>query len=99
METENLLTEEQVLQELEAKREFVLGLEPEEIVERLERALFETDVVLEGYNLVNNIAVGDGIALAGILKLREAVSEVMDWMVDKLLDDETIIDTEENDEL
>ena len=99
MEVEENLSEEQVLKELEEKREYILSLEPEEILNRLERALFETDVVLDGYNLVNNIAVGDGIALAGILKLREAVSEVMDWMVDKLLEDETEILTEDKDEL
>lgn len=97
MEEEYSLTEEQILEELEIKRKYILGLEPEEIIDRLEKSLFETDVVLEGYNLVNNIAVGDGIALAGIIKLREAVSEVMDWMIDKLLEDEN--ETEETDEL
>ena len=99
METENLLTEEQVLQELEIKRKYILSLDVEEIIERMEQALYNTDVVLEGYNLVNNIAVGDGIALAGILKLREVVSETMDWMIDKLLDEEETTELEENDEL
>lgn len=99
METENSLTEEQVLQELEIKRKYILSLDVEEIIERMEQALYNTDVVLEGYNLVNNIAVGDGIALAGILKLREVVSETMDWMIDKLLDEEETTELEENDEL
>lgn len=99
METENSLTEEQVLQELEVKRKYILSLDAEEIIERMEQALYNTDVVLEGYNLVNNIAVGDGIALAGILKLREVVSETMDWMIDKLLDEEETTEIEENDEL
>lgn len=98
MEIENNLSEEQILEHLQQKREFVVNLSIEEISDRLESALNETDVILEGYNLVNNIAVGDGIALAGILKLRETLTETLDWIIENLIEDENI-EILENDEL
>ena len=96
MEIENGMTEEEILEKLEEKRQQVINFSLEEILERLEKSLNDTDVVLDGYNLVNNIAVGDGIALAGILKLREVISETMDWMMANLDEEE---ETEENEEL
>lgn len=98
MEIENNLSEEQILEQLEKKREYIVNLSIEEISEKLESALNETDVILEGYNLVNNIAVGDGIALAGILKLRETLTETLDWIIENLIDDDNI-EILENDEL
>ena len=47
---------------------------------RLIKALDSTEVILEGYNLVTNINEGHGIAVAGIIRLREALAEAIDWI-------------------
>ena len=95
MEIVNNLTEQEILDKLEEKRQMVVNLSVEELLDRLEKSLHDTDVVLDGYNLVNNIAVGDGIALAGILKLRESITETIDWLMENLEEE----NTEENEEL
>lgn len=84
MEIEENMTEAEILEKLEEKRQLVISLTTDEIIERLEKALYNTEVVLDGYNLVNNITVGDGVALAGILKLRETISETLDWMLENI---------------
>ena len=67
-------------EELLKLQEFIRSLDAEEITDRLVKALDNTEVILEGYNLVTNINEGHGIAVAGIIKLREALAEAIDWI-------------------
>jgi hypothetical protein len=78
----NLDTEEELKLQEEFKKhqEFIIDLEPESLLERLIKALDSTEVILEGYNLVTNINEGHGIAVAGIIRLREALAEAIDWI-------------------
>jgi len=85
---ENVLAEE-----FSRRVEFIMSLEPSEIVARLEQVYDSTDVILEGYTLMENLTSGDGIASAGLIRLREAVSESIYWIrnyfnLDELPDDE-----------
>jgi hypothetical protein len=67
-------------EELLKLQEFIRTLDAEELTDRLVKALDNTEVILEGYNLVTNINEGHGIAVAGIIKLREALAEAIDWI-------------------
>lgn len=67
-------------EELLKLQEFIRTLDSEELTDRLVKALDNTEVILEGYNLVTNINEGHGIAVAGIIKLREALAEAIDWI-------------------
>jgi hypothetical protein len=67
-------------EEFKKHQEFIINLEPESLLERLIKALDSTEVILEGYNLVTNINEGHGIAVAGIIRLREALAEAIDWI-------------------
>jgi hypothetical protein len=72
--------EKKLQEEFKKHQEFIINLEPELLLERLIKALDSTEVILEGYNLVTNINEGHGIAVAGIIRLREALAEVIDWI-------------------
>ena len=47
-----------------------------------------TDVILEGYELVTNINEGHGIAIAGIIRLREALIDSIEWITNNLVEEE-----------
>jgi hypothetical protein len=100
----NIDTEEELKLQEEFKKhqEFIINLEPESLLERLIKALDSTEVILEGYNLVTNINEGHGIAVAGIIRLREALAEAIDWIDTNVNDVVLEIDEEgyeEGDEL
>jgi len=100
MESINMDTEKELQLQEEYKKhlENIRNLEPEELTERLAKALEATEVILEGYNLVTNINEGHGIAVAGIIKLRETISDTLEWLNYQIIEvDEE--DEEESDEL
>jgi hypothetical protein len=100
MESINMDTEKELQLQEEYKKhlENIRNLEPEELTERLAKSLEATEVILEGYNLVTNINEGHGIAVAGIIKLRETISDTLEWLNYQILEvDED--DEEESDEL
>lgn len=101
MEPKNLDTEKeiQLQEEYEKHLEYIRSLDPEELSERLFKALHATEVILEGYNLVTNINEGHGIAVAGIIKLRDSITEALDWMNFNLIENELDDETYESDEL
>jgi len=82
MNTENLDNDtiEQLQKELEERRNQTLMLDPIDLVQRLVKMHDSTDVILEGYELVTNIGEGHGIAIAGILRLREALVDSIEWI-------------------
>ena len=67
-------------EEYQKHLEHIRNLDPEELTERLAKSLEATEVILEGYNLVTNINEGHGIAVAGIIKLRETISDALEWI-------------------
>ena len=83
--------------EFKKHQEFIVNLDAESLIERLVKALDSTEVILEGYNLVTNINEGHGIAVAGIIKLRETISDTLEWISYQIL--EVDQDDEESDEL
>jgi hypothetical protein len=100
MESINMDTEKELQLQEEYKKhlENIRNLDPEELTERLAKSLEATEVILEGYNLVTNINEGHGIAVAGIIKLRETISDTLEWLNYQILEvDEE--DEEESDEL
>jgi len=102
MESNNMDTEKELQLQEEYKKhlENIRNLEPEELTERLAKSLEATEVILEGYNLVTNINEGHGIAVAGIIKLRETISDTLEWLSYQILEvDEDDEDDEESDEL
>ena len=101
MEPMNMDTEKELQLQEEYKKhlEHIRNLEPEELTERLAKSLEATEVILEGYNLVTNINEGHGIAVAGIIKLRETISDTLEWLSYQILEVEEDEDDEESDEL
>jgi len=103
MESINMDTEKELQLQEEYKKhlEYIRNLEPEELTERLAKSLEATEVILEGYNLVTNINEGHGIAVAGIIKLRETISDTLEWLSYQILEDDHEDDEEdeESDEL
>ena len=71
---------EQLQKELEEHRNEILMLHPTDLVQKLVKMHDSTDVILEGYDLVTNINEGHGIAIAGILRLREALVDSIEWI-------------------
>ena len=85
-------------EEYQKHLEHIRNLDPEELTERLAKSLEATEVILEGYNLVTNINEGHGIAVAGIIKLRETISDALEWISYQMIEIEDE-DLEESDEL
>jgi hypothetical protein len=82
MENNNLdnIDEQQLQEAVQKHNDYIIELNPTEILERLSKSLEATEVILEGYNLVTNINEGHGIAVAGLIRLREAVAESITWI-------------------
>jgi hypothetical protein len=82
MENNNLdnIDEQQLQEAVQKHNDYIIELNPTEILERLSNSLEATEVILEGYNLVTNINEGHGIAVAGLIRLREAVAESITWI-------------------
>jgi dTDP-4-amino-4,6-dideoxygalactose transaminase len=72
----------------EQHRQELLNLEPDELLRRLVKSYDSTDVILEGYELVANISEGHGIAIAGIIRLREALMDSVEWITNNLVEEE-----------
>jgi hypothetical protein len=45
-------------------------------------------VILEGYDLVTNINEGHGIAVAGLIRLRNALMDSIEWITFNLLQED-----------
>ena len=72
---------EEFLAEAYAKRiEFIHSLNPQELVERLQSIHDSTDVLIEGYSFSDSITTSDAVAYASIARLREGISECVDWL-------------------
>ena len=104
MEPMNMDTEKELQLQEEYKKhlEYIRNLEPEELTERLAKSLEATEVILEGYNLVTNINEGHGIAVAGIIKLRETIGDTLEWLSYQILEvdeDDEEDEEEESDDL
>lgn len=84
------LIDENLEQELKDYQEYIENLTLDDLVTRLEVALMSTEVILEGFNIVNNINENQGISLAGIIRLREAVIETLDWIDCNLREAQTV---------
>lgn len=97
MNIENLDNEntEDLQKELEEHRNQILMLHPQDLLQRLIKMHDSTDVILEGYDLVTNINEGHGIAVAGILRLREALMDSVEWINYNIVFNEEIEETEE----
>ncbi len=74
--------------QFEENRKLVLAMDPEEFLERLVKMHDSTDVILEGYDLVTNINEGHGIAVAGLIRLRNALMDSIEWITFNLLQDD-----------
>ena len=74
--------------QFEENRKIILAMNPEEFLERLVKMHDSTDVILEGYDLVTNINEGHGIAVAGLIRLRNALMESIEWITNNLFEDE-----------
>ena len=82
------LDDEQKLElqkQFEENRKIILSMDPEEFLERLVKMHDSTDVILEGYDLVTNINEGHGIAVAGLIRLRNALMNSLEWISFNLL--------------
>ena len=90
MELENLdlQTQNELQKHFEQNRQELLNLEPDELLRRLVKSYDSTDVILEGYELVTNINEGHGIAIAGIIRLREALMDSIEWITNNLVEEE-----------
>ncbi len=72
---------EEFLAEAYAKRiEFIHSLNPLELVERLQSIHDSTDVVVEGFSFTDSMTTSDAVAYASIARLREGISECVDWI-------------------
>ncbi len=86
----NNMEEQELTEQIQKQREFVASLDLEDMIERIVSAYESTDVILEGYNLVTNINEGHGIAIAGIIRLRKALEETLDWFEANMTEAEEI---------
>lgn len=83
-------TEQIALQkQIEIHKQEILSLDVNEILERIIRMHDSTDVILEGYDLVTNINEGHGIAVAGLIRLRTAIMDSVEWISHNLMFEES----------
>ena len=73
----------------------IQNLDTEEMLDKLVKALDSTELILEGYNLVTNINEGHGIAVAAIIRLRDAISEAITWIDFNCNDNSDEVDSDE----
>lgn len=72
---------EEFLAETYAKRiEFIHSLSVQELVERIQAIHDSTDVLIEGYSFTDAMSTSDAIAYASVARLREAITECVDWL-------------------
>jgi hypothetical protein len=72
---------EEFLAETYAKRtEFIHSLNAQELVERLQHIHDSTDVLVEGYSFSDSISTSDAVAYASVARLREGITECVDWI-------------------
>ena len=88
----NNLDEEQ-MQELqkqfEENRKIILSMNPEEFLERIIKLHDSTDVILEGYDLSTEVSGGQGISMAGIIRLRNALMDSVEWITHNLTEEDS----------
>ena len=88
----NNLDEEQ-MQELKKKfeenRKIILSMDPEEFLERIIKLHDSTDVILEGYDLSTEVSGGQGISMAGIIRLRNALMDSVEWITNNLTEEDS----------
>ena len=70
----------------EENRKIILSMNPEEFLERSIKLHDSTDVILEGYDLSTDISGGQGISMAGIIRLRNAIMDAAEWISHNLLE-------------
>ena len=87
----NNLDDEQMLElqkKFEENRNIILSLDPEEFLERIIKLHDSTDVILEGYDLSTDISGGQGISMAGIIRLRNALMDAVEWITNNLTEED-----------
>jgi archaellum biogenesis ATPase FlaH len=88
----NNLDEEQMLElqkKFEENRKIILSMDPEEFLERIIKLHDSTDVILEGYDLSTDISGGQGISMAGIIRLRNALMDSVEWITNNLTEEDS----------
>jgi 3-dehydroquinate dehydratase len=72
---------EEFLAETHAKRiEFIHSLNAQELVDRMQNNHDSTDVLIEGYSFSDSITTADAVAYASVARLREVITECVDWI-------------------
>jgi hypothetical protein len=72
---------EEFLAETHAKRiEFIHSLNAQELVDRMQNIHDSTDVLIEGYSFSDSITTADAVAYASVARLREVITECVDWI-------------------
>ena len=87
----NILDEVQMLElqkKFEENRKIILSMDPEEFLERVIKLHDSTDVILEGYDLSTEVSGGQGIAMAGIIRLRNALMDSVEWITHNLTEED-----------
>ena len=74
--------------QFEENRKIILSMDPEEFLERIIRLHDSTNVILEGYDLSTDISGGQGIAMAGIIRLRNAIMDSVEWITHNLAEED-----------
>ena len=74
------INEEEVLEQIEKRNEYIKNLSLQDLIYRLEDSIKGTDIIIDGFNLVEKISETKGITIAGIMRLRETVGEALDWL-------------------
>ena len=85
------LDEEQQLElqkQFEENRKIILSMDPEEFLTRIINLHDSTNVILEGYDLSTDISGGQGIAMAGIIRLRNAIMDSVEWITHNLAEED-----------
>lgn len=93
----NEISEEELERQLEEYKQYIQNLKSDELLDKMRNSLIATDVLVEGFNIVTQITEAQGINISGIIKLREAVGEAIDWLNFHLNGEPD--DEEENDDL
>lgn len=76
----NEISEEELEKQLEEYKQYIQNLKSDELLDKMRNSLIATDVLVEGFNIVTQITEAQGINISGIIKLREAVGEAIDWL-------------------
>ena len=78
---------EQIDAQEQERIDFIQGLEPEELIDYLEDSQEAVRLVMEGISMSEKLTTGEGIILAALQRVNDAIDGAAIWIVTNITDE------------